>query len=265
MKQINKYSSKAMQIFFAICLFGLLPACQEEEYHFYSGEEYLQFGPEIQYQYRENYEYRDTLKTYTFAYESSEVVQDTIFFDLYTVGGPKDYDRPFKLVQVEIPDTVNCEAGKHYIAFDDAQIADEYVVKAGVAHMLIPIVFLRHESLEENVYVMKISIQENEHFKIGDPNFVWRKISVSDQLVKPNMWNPTFEKHYFGKYSRVKHRFLIETTGQKWDDEFITEAATDMTAIQYWQAVGAREIAAYNKEHPDDPLRDEDGELISMP
>lgn len=250
-------------ILMSVCIMGLFYSC-ESEYMLYSGDEYIQFGPEDKVVHNTSTDYRDTLKNYTFTYQGFDVTQDTLYFDLYAAGGPKDYDRPFSLVQVNVADTVNCVPGTHYIAFDDASVSDLYVLKAGAVHMLVPIVFLRDESLQDNTYALKIELVENEYFKLGDSSLLWRKAFVTDQLLKPSLWTGTLEKYYIGKYSVVKHRFLIDATGENWDDVMLATFTADMGSMNYWIAVGRKAIADYNREHPDDPLTDEDGELVSM-
>ncbi|MFV0289409.1 MAG: DUF4843 domain-containing protein [Mangrovibacterium sp.] len=263
-KRINSLKNGIQQVgLIALCV-GAMFSCQED-YQLYEGGDYLQFGPENKVIYNDANSYRDTLKNLSFAYDGFDVLQDTLYFDLYAVGSPKDYDRTFVIEQEMIEGELNCEPGVHYVAFDDEKMKSEYIIKAGGVHLQVPIIFLRHESLQENKYALKIVLKANESFKLGDSSLCWRKAYVSDQLMKPSLWTGTIEKYYFGKYSMVKHRFLIDATGQNWDDEFISGIMKDMAALQYWQSMGNEAIVNYNKEHPTEPLVDEDGVLVTMP
>lgn len=271
MKQQNKTLlkraiTKSWQISAALCLLLTIASC-EQEYPIYSGENYIQFGSPLKYQDKESYEYIDTVKSKSFAYDKLSLTQDTMYFDLYTVGGAKDYDRPFVLEQEQIADTVNCIPGKHYIAFDDAEMTKHYVLKAGEVHMLVPIIFLRDETLKENVFALKVCLRANEHFQLGDSNFAWRKAYCTDLLVKPTAWTSMIG-YFVGEYSQVKHRFLIDATGKKWDDDFFAEIMSSPSGIydlMYWAGAGKKALEEYNKEHPDSPLVDENGKPVIIP
>lgn len=259
----KKLSGRSLALLSLVTLIGL-SAC-EREYNLYDGGEYLQFGPEESRIYSSNYVLADTTKSFSFVYEVSELTQDTVYFDLYVVGGPKDYDRSFVLTQETVPGEMNAEAGVHYIGFDDPSVAGLYTVKAGVSHYLVPVVLLRDASLQEVTYVLKFKLESNENFQTGDTRLLWRKGYCSDQLIQPNKWTASMSKYYFGKYSKVKHRFMIDSTGQRWDDDFITALSKDYGLIKYWTAKLKLELLAYNTEHPDAPMVDEDGELIVFP
>jgi len=51
---------------------------------------------------------------------------------------------------------------------------------------------------------------------------------ISNKLSKPEGW----ESGYFGTYGPVKHKFMIDETGLRWDDEFCTNL-NDFGYIQY--------------------------------
>ncbi|MCY1560359.1 hypothetical protein D9M68_974870 [compost metagenome] len=58
---------------------------------------------------------------------------------------------------------------------------------------------------------------------------------------------------------------MINSTGQKWDQDFMVGLPSDYAYLQYW--TGALKIALvnYNNAHPGNPLRDENGELVLFP
>lgn len=243
---------------------GGLCAC-EREYSLYEGGDYLQFGPQESDIYRSSYVLADTTKSFTFVYENSEKLRDTVYFDLYAQGEQKDYDRSFVLTQETVPGEMNAEAGVHYIGFDDPSVAGLYTIKAGVSHYLVPVVLLRDASLQEVTYVLKFKLESNENFQTGDTRLLWRKVYFSDLLIQPDKWDATMTKYYFGKYSKVKHRFMIDSTGQRWDDDFFAEIRLDMGYVMYWKAKLKAALLEYNTEHPDAPMTDEDGELVVFP
>lgn len=113
-------------------------------------------------------------------------------------------------------------AGKHYVAFTDAEMQSWYYIPAGQAEVLVPIVVKRDPSLEtEGDVVLKFTFKENEYFKLGYPEFAVYSIVISDQLAKPTMWTTCNLNYYFGAYGPVKHELMIAWTEQAWDDTYI--------------------------------------------
>ncbi len=243
-----------------------LISCNDENYLLYDGETRLQFGPTPANVYSSASQLRDTLKSYTFVYENASVVQDTVFFDIYTMGIVSDKDRVFKLKQVTVAGVDNCVAGVHYKAFDDPTVAKHYVIKAGSNHMRVPIVFLREASLKSMIYTLRVEIEENENFKLGETTKLWRKVHVADMLVKPNAWT-TYMENFFGKYSYVKHSWMVQQTGYRWDQDFIAAiSASGYAEMSYWKTKLKTLLFLYNSNpsNPGVPLTDEFGQLVSF-
>lgn len=260
----HKKLVRKSSVLLLLTVLGGLYAC-ERDYNLYEGGEYLQFGPDESYIYNSSFILADTAKSFTFVYENSDKLKDTVYFDLYALGGPKDFDRPFVLTQEIVPGQLNAEAGIHYVGFDDSSVSELYTIKAGVSHYQVPVVLLRHESLQDTTCVLKFKLEPNENFQTGDTKLLWRKLYFSDQLIQPNGWDATMTKSYFGKYSKVKHRFMIDVTGQRWDDDFFAAIRPDIGFVTYWKGKMKLALLNYNAEHPDAPLTDEDGELVVFP
>lgn len=263
-----KVRSHTMTFACRLCILlmvGTLQYACQQEYNLYEGDEYVQFGSEKKLIYKKSFELADTVKSYTFVYENSAVTQDTVYFDLYALGGHKDYDRPFSLSQEVVPGVANAEPGIHFFNFDDPAVSGLYTFKAGTVHYSVPIILKRDVSLQSGTYLLKIKLLSNDNFKQGESELLWRKIYFSDQLIKPNRWLASMEKSYFGKYSKVKHRFMIDKTGQRWDDSFLITIMADFGLFKYWLGKAKQEIAKYNNANPNNPLRDENGELVIIP
>ncbi len=255
---------KNIKYIFIATVLLLLYSCKEE-YYLYNDVKRIQFGPDIARIYTPSYNLADTTKSYTFFYESTAKQQDTLFFDIYAIGGVTNTDRPFKLEQVAVPDADNAVAGKHYKAFNDAAIASKYVIKAGAVHAKVPVVMLRDASLKTTTVTLKFQIVENENFSTGEPANIWRKAIFTDRLSQPPAWDASATQYYFGKYSVVKHNFFIEQTGQKWDNDFILAIRPDYALLTYWRGVVKVALVNYNAQHPGNPLTDEFGELVVIP
>ncbi len=255
---------KNIFIYTFIVLTSLLSSC-DEEYYLYNDVARLQFGPEIHRIYNPSANLADTLKSATFFYYSPEINKDTVFFDIYAIGGVKNVDREFVLEQVPLVDVDNAVAGVHYINFNDASVKPLYKIKAGEVHTKVPIVILRDNSLKSKTVELKIQIRENSNFKLGEVSNIWRRVIFTDRLIRPNSWDEWLTRYYLGKYSIVKHQFFIETSGQRWDDDFIQTIRANFAELGYWKSLVKGALLEYNSKNPNSPLRDEDGELVVVP
>ncbi|QBQ42615.1 DUF4843 domain-containing protein [Sphingobacterium psychroaquaticum] len=237
-------------------------SCKKDQYYIFDDIPRIQFGPPITSLVNVN-PYTDSLKAETFYYEAADVVRDTIYFDIFTLGEVRKNDRAYKLKQIQLPGVENAIPGKHYVAFDDAAVVPLYVIKSDSVHARVPIVVLRDSELKSKTVNLGFEIVANENFDKGEPTKVWRKLQFTDRLSKPNAWTASFSQYYFGNYSVRKHAFMIETTGEKWDQNFIATIPSDQ--ITYYKSVMGEALIDYNKKHPDAPMRDENNELVSFP
>lgn len=242
-------------------------SCDNEKYNFYEGEAYIQFGPEPYRIYNGGYDYRDTVKTFSFAYSNESVKQDTIFFDIYAIGGIKPYDRVFKLEQMMIKESENAISEVHYKSFESSELASHYVIQKDSIHARVPIVMLRDESLKEKEFTLQFQVVSNKEFKTAETRLLWRRLIFADKMVKPNKWDQ-LERYYLGKYSVTKHKWMIEITKEKWDNEFVDELNSSITMSSFWNNFLKFELIKLNKEREEmllDKFKDEDNEYIVFP
>jgi hypothetical protein len=239
-------------------------ACQKEQGFEFKGDSRVQFGPVQTQQYSGNAIFADTLKQQTFVYSNPDVLIDTVYFDVYTMGHPSNIDRPFKLAQIQVPGVINAIPGTHYQAFDHSGSSGLYVIQRGKAHSRVPIILFRHESLKEQTVTLKFQLVDNEHFNVGQSNLIWRKLTFSDQIVRPAAWSGFNESQYLGTYSQEKHRFMISATGQRWDQEFLTSIIPDTEQLHYWLGQVKSALAAFNQANGG-PRLDEFNQPIVFP
>lgn len=256
---------KNLKYLFVLAIAAAFTACKQDQYYLYNDIGRLQFGPEPSRIYTTSYNLADTLKSYTFYYKDATVTQDTVFFDIYAIGGTKNTDRSFTLAQEQLPNVLNAEPGKHYVAFNDPKVTKFYVIKAGSVHTRVPVILLRDVSLKTSTPKLRFKVVSDANFQLGEPNLVWRKVEFTDRLSQPSQWTASFSQYYFGKYSIRKHSFLIEVTGQKWDDDFINNLYATGGLISYYQMVVKTALIDYNNAHPGSPLKDENDELVVFP
>jgi hypothetical protein len=236
-----------------------LASCKKDQYYLYNDIARIQFGPEPSRIYTPSYNLVDTLKPYTFYYEDATVKEDTVFFDIYAIGGTAKNDRSFTLQQEQLPNTLNAVAGTHYVAFSDARVSKHYTIKAGTVHARVPVIVLRDPSLKTATPVLKFKVTDDTNFKIGEVSNIWRKVLITDRLSQPPAWTG------FGTYSVVKHKFMIDVTGEKWDQDFFLFVRADFGLQGYYVAVVKTALIDYNLAHPGNPLKDENGELVVIP
>lgn len=107
-------------------------------------------------------------------------------------------------------------------------------------------------SLDSHDLSVTFRLSGNSEFSAAPINESTYKIVLTNQLTKPVGWP-------FGEYSRIKHEFVISVTGVGTDyDKWSTSDRI------YWTGKLNEALYEYNKEHPDNPLRDENGMLITF-
>ena len=256
---------KQVKYFLIVLALVATASCKKSGYKMYSDVARIQFGPDISLIYRTAYNQADTSKGFTFVYNAPTSTQDTIWFDVYAVGGIVHRDRPFKLAQV--PDTTgatNALPGVDYKAFTDPAISGRYTIKSDSMHTLMPVVMLRSANLKAGSVTLLFKVVANDDFQTGETINLWRKVIFTDRLSKPAAWTSTINI-YFGTYSMVKHQFMIDATGQKWDQTFLSGVLSDYNALLYYTNVCKTALINYNNAHPGNPLKDETGALVVFP
>lgn len=203
-------------------------------------------------------EARDSTYGYSFAFGPSDVVIDTVNFRVDLVGDVVDYDRPILLKQVAT--SVNdAQSGVHYVPFDDPSLAGKYILPADSISTSIPIVLKRDASLKQVDYNLKLTFAVNEAFSFAAEERAFRTVVIADQLLKPNNWE-TYCKHFFGDYGKVKHQFMIDQTGFRWDNEYVDNEIyrfylTDQNVLFGMQYDLQNKVDEYNATH-EEPLRE---------
>lgn len=238
-----------------------LGACKKEAYKMFTDVARIQFGPDITRIYQTSFNMADTTKDFTFVYNLPTNKQDTVWFDVYAIGGVSNKDRTFKLQQIaDTTGALNAVPDVDYKAFNNASVTSKYVIKAGERHTLAPIVLLRSATLKTAKVTLLFKVAVSDDFQLGETTNIWRKVTSTDRLSKPTNWSPAF-----GTYSVVKHQFMIDVTGKKWDQAFFSFLQTDYTLMLYYTNVCKTELIIYNKANPGKPLVDETGALVVFP
>lgn len=184
---------------------------------------------------------------YTFATSPASVTKDTIDIPLRITGIGADVDREVSLVPRA---SSTAKLGYHYAI-------GSTVIKANQFAAVVPIYIFRKTGLKDSVLTIQLDIKENENFKLGYTNRLKYKISISDILSKPTNWESAWVG-YFGKYSLVKFKFLLEVTGRTDWNSFPFPQDT-----RYLSQKAKLALLDYNQRFGD--LIDENNEIITFP
>jgi len=245
-----------------------LGSCKEDKLLF-NEEATLQFGPPIAAIYQPGANGLGSQIAYTFFYKSADTRQDSVYFDIYAVGGVSTKDRSFKLEQVQVDGVINAVPGTHFISFNDPEVSKNLVIKAGQVHSRVPVILLRDASLKTSDAALRFTIVANENFKKGETNYLWRRVDFTDRINKPAAWAGTYQNTYYGKYSTVKHKFMMDATGELWDQDFMMvlqdPLLPDPSRIMFYMGVIKTALINYNNAHLGNALRDEIGDLVVFP
>ncbi|RZK78828.1 MAG: DUF4843 domain-containing protein [Pedobacter sp.] len=151
------------------------------------------------------------------------------------IGKAESRDREIKLVPRA---NSTAKAGYHYKI-------GKAVIKANQFSAIVPVYVYRKAGLKDSVVLATFDIQENADFKVGFPKQLRFKLTITDILTKPAIWDSAWSP-YFGTYSQVKFRFLLTVTGRTdWtsfpfpaDSRFLSQRARN-ALLEYNQTNGA--------------------------
>lgn len=246
--------------FFCLC------SCHEVDYQMFDEPAAVQFG-------KANEE-----RNYTFVYRTSDILKDTVYLRVYLAGKPTGEPRYFRLRQVPVVkwdylydkfgivvDSVQVETRQakeniHYLPLPEEVLC----IASDSVGCSIPVILLRDTSLQNHEYHLSLRLEGMGDLKQGEFSCLESVIVLSDVLQKPSNWNEVLDV-YIGRYSRTKHRLLIDVSGMIWDEKVIeSEFGGDVASWFYWQAVLWEAIEDYKLEHGK-PLMDENNKEVTCP
>lgn len=220
--------------------------------------------------------------SYSFVFKKSDILCDTLWFDVALVGLPENRDRRFTLVSHpenkmdtvvvkneagEAVDTniynTNAIPGVHYVGLDDPWVYSKMVIPANKVSCKVPIIIQRDTTMRETAYRLRLRLEASEDLALGMPENLQVSYSFTDQLIEPKNWGFTIS--YFGSYSKVKYRFIIDVTGYEWSEKFIGDIKDVAEQLFYkdWMRLALSEYNADPKNNG--PLRDEYNKLVEFP
>lgn len=188
----------------------------------------------------------------TFIYDKPDTKEAEVYVLVVSVGHVKNQDRPFRMVQVEAEDKMNAEAGVHYLPVPDSLC----IIPAGKEKVLIPVTILNDSSLSKERFVLRLALKDNGYFTVDLDKNTEMDIRISNMLTKPTNW----QNWSYGLYGPVKHQFLINISGKKWDWSFFNELSGNYNYNKFWQNRAKKELKKENErlqQQGEGPLREE--------
>lgn len=179
---------------------------------------------------------------YSFALHPN-VSSDVVKIPVKLIGYASNADREISIEPVAESSTARL--GTDYVI-------ERAVIAGGAYDDSISIRVNKTATLDNGDLVATFRLAENAFFAEAPVNYAQFRLILTNQLSEPTEWP-------FGDYSVIKHRFVIQTIGIATGYE--TWSASDV--IRY-RRILTEALYEYNKAHPDNPLKDENGLLISF-
>ncbi len=204
----------------------------------------------------------DNIINYSFANQAGVKTKDTIFVDMRLMGKISKQSREVSVVETSGTTAIK---GTHFIL-------PKVILPADSFHLRYPVVLLNTEDLKTKTYRLVINIEENKDFiqgAIGYTNgytdgwsYKYIEINFNNQIIKPDYWSSI--QKYFGKYSDVKYKFMIDVLGfSNFKPVYIRGGIITYSEFLNYNGKLKNALEAYMAKHG--PLIDENGEQVSFP
>ncbi|WP_316841634.1 DUF4843 domain-containing protein [Pedobacter gandavensis] len=188
---------------------------------------------------------------------------DTLALIVQASGPASDNPRAFVLERSAKPG--NAVEGVDFDLLDK-----DFVIPAGAFNKAIRVVVRRTSGMTKNELSFAYNLKMNEHFELGPladttnyfsnegvTNMVAINFVARDIAIKPANWD-TFLLNYFGAYSEVKYRFIIDVLAK------ISFPSDTQAAVMTGNRTRLRTaLTKFNTGRPE-KLKDENGIEISF-
>jgi len=238
----------------------MFSSCTQKEPLAYEGAPLVQFANPLK------NSYYASQKNCTFYYSAANVTRDTIYVPVTINAAIPTKDCQVSVTQYTdtnvYKDYPQAKPGIHYLPFDDVDSRKAMVVKKGNYNDSIPIVILRDASLKNQTYVLALRLQTSGDLLVMNNLAV--TILISDRLSEPADWS----NDYFGKYGTAKHAFMIDDTGERWDDAFCKLLKDDSYLLSFYNFKFRKDLLEKNQERLANGLpvlAEDDGTEVTFP
>lgn len=232
---------KIKSMILLLAVIGMFAACENDKFYYQDEARVRIEGP---------YEWAvgtDSLN-FSFAVYPSSVQEQEMKMILYVMGEAASTDRTAKL---EVDASRTTASAAQYI------LPETVTVPAGKLEVPFIITLKRSEDLTSQTVSLYLRVAESNDFKIGVVEQNHFCLKWNDVLGKPKNWDTELTE-FFGEFSYVKYRFIIDTIG-------FGEFGNGMTwsELMNYQIIMKTALDEYNAS-PAGPLKDENGQLVEF-
>lgn len=220
-----------------------LTACSVDDFTYQDTARVRLEGPEI-------YAAGTDSLTFSFVTYSAETQQMEMDIDVLVMGNTVDYDRTA---------TISVVSDKTTATSDMYDMPQTITIPADSAKGALPITLKRSDVLQEKAVRLCIEVIASNDFQVGVEEQKQFTLIWSDIITKPKNWDDLAE--FFGSYSNTKYRFMIENSNgvSEFDSDEMSWAQLQSYKIKFQNA-----LDDYNEAHPNNPLKDENGVLVTF-
>lgn len=236
MKKIIRYIPVLLA---AVCL---LAACSDDDFYYRDQARVRIVGPEI-------WTAGSDSILFSFVTYPADTVSKTFDVTIQIMGEAVDHDRTA---------TFEADASATTAPTADYSFPTSVTIPAGQTTGTLPVTVKRTAALTTGSDRLTIRQTASPDFAIGVNEENYIKLIWNDILSRPNNWSDLEE--FFGAYSNVKYHFMIQNL----------EPGVTLSADMSWAQLTNYKIKfqnalnAYNAAHPDAPLTDENGVLVTF-
>lgn len=236
-----KISSSLHMLMLISPIIFCLHSCKKAEQKMYTDSSYAYFATDSLFNGQ-----KDSL-TYSFAIKPDSRIKDTVYIPLRILGLVAPTNRTVKVVATG----GTAIAGTHYNIISSKIGANR--IKDSVM-----IEMIKTPDLKTRTVSLQLQIAEGGDLPPGIKELTKYKLKINNILTKPDNWNGLVG-FFFGTYSQVKHRFIIEVTGYYSYYLYLPGTTTyDFSLFQFLQQKLRQELAIRG------PIIDEFGNPISF-
>ena len=226
----------------AVAVLGMA-SCSNDDFLYQDQARVRLVGPKI---------YTSDTDSLNFSFVSvpSNTLSKTLDVDVYIMGPAASASRTA---------SITVDADKTTATSDMYEVPSTVVIPADSTHAVLPVVIKRSDAILNKSVYLYIQVAESADFAPGVNEQNHLMLIWNDKISKPNNWDSLTE--FFGEYSDAKYRFMLETLSGVGDLDADTMS---WALLMSYRIKCQTALETYNAAHPDAPLTDENGNLVSF-
>lgn len=186
---------------------------------------------------------------FSFVTAPSSVLEKDIEVTVYIMGEASKENR---VANIQIISTKTTATSDLY------ECPSQVIIPANSYSAKFNVTLKRDDVLQEKTVRLYLQVGPSSDFQSGVAEYDHLLVKWNDVISEPKNWSEL--KSYFGTFSVVKFRFMLNTLGVS---EFDTTTLT-WAQLQNYKIVLLSALKEYNENHPEAPLTDEKGVLVTF-